>query len=787
MSSIRSRKKLVQTAVLTGQVAGGSLLGVTLSHAQTPTSLPDTPTQTLETLVINAQPISQGFKVNQSANSKYLAPLLDTPKSVSVISSQLLKDTQSTTLADALRTTPGITLGAGEGGNPNTDRPFIRGFNAESSTYVDGVRSIGSQNREMFAIERVEVTRGSASVLGGSGSAGGSINLISKLPRNKDSVQGSLQHGSNDYQRVELDGNKVLGKGIAGRVAFMAHQNEKAGSKNGAEYQRIGVAPSIAFGLGSPTRTTLSYYYLYNNDIPDSGIPYNNPFSAASPNAKFNGDGQPIAVEQGTYYGWKDRDFQKQDNHIATLNLQHDVNERMTLTNITSYARSKNDYIWSQPDDSKGNFINLTTGKVDGNIWRRTNSRQATTDSVSNQLFLTGDFNTKNLLHRFNTGVEYSNTRVDRKQYLNDTDFTPTGSSYATCKPSALAAGWCTSVQSPTQTAWQGRLSTNGSDNYQINSQQTSLYVLDNIELNPQWLVDVGLRWDKFDTDSTMTYGKYNSTVTANPPTNTAGDKVTLKNTADFVNYQAGITYKPKPNGSLYLSYATSASPVGQDFGDGSEGISAANQHLTPEQVKTLELGVKWNALQEKLNLTGAIFRTNKTNTRVLNQAGGTENIGETRTDGVELTATGKLTDKWQISAGYSYLDGKQVDAGYVNTAATGKPPIYAPSPATGKQIPQLAKHSASLWSTYQITPKLSLGAGAFYSDKVYGNTTNTKWVPSYVRYDALARYDVNKHVNLQLNVNNLTDKRYFSKAFASHYATEAEGRSGILSLNFKY
>lgn len=281
------------------------------------------------------------------------------------------------------------------------------------------------------------------------------------------------------------------------------------------------------------------------------------------------------------------------------------------------------------------------------------------------------------------------------------------------------------------------------------------------------------MRWDKFDTDAVTTLAK-------------DGSKTKLANNDDFFNYQAGVTFKPKPNGSIYLSYATSANPAGLDFGDGSEGISATNQDLDPEEVKTLELGTKWDLLQDKLNVTAAVFRTDKDNTRVTNPSGTLQNIGQTRTDGIELTANGKLTDKWGLSAGYTYLDGEQVDAGYVNTG-TAANPMYSKSPATGKQIPQLAKHSASLWTTYQVMPQLTLGAGAFYSDKVYGNTTNTKWVPSYVRYDAMARYAFDKHIDLQLNVNNLTDKRYFTKAYASHYATEAEGRSAVVSLNFKY
>lgn len=775
MSYIRSRKKMVKTALITGQVATTALLASTTLHAQenslTETTNTDTiPTQTFDTIVFTAQAPQQGLKVNQSANSKYVAPLIDTPKSVTVISSQLIGDTKATTLVDALRTSPGITLGAGEGGNPNGDRPFIRGFNAESSTYVDGIRSIGSQNREMFAIDSVEVTKGSASALGGAGSAGGSINMVSKLPKANNVTQGSVQHGTDNYKRIELDVNRKLSNGLAARIAVMGHQNDKAGSDNGAEYARWGIAPSMSVGMNTPNRATLSYYYLHTNDIPDSGIPYNNPFSATSPYAKFNGNGEPIDVPQGTYYGWKDRDYQKQDNHIGTLNLQHDFDNGMTLTNVTSYSRADNDYVWTQPDDSKGNFINKTTGNVDGTIWRRANTRNTQTSSVSNQLFLTGDFHTVNVAHRFNTGVEYSDTDVERKQNINSG---AAGSTYSNCPANALTTGWCTPVQSPYQLPWTETFSTQNSDRIDVNTQQTGIYLLDNIELNPQWLLDFGVRWDKFNTDAVTTLAKGGSTTK-------------LNNDDDFFNYQAGVTFKPRPNGSVYLSYATSANPVGLDFGDGSEGISATNKDLDPEEVKTLELGTKWDILDNKLNVTAAVFRTDKDNTRVTNPSGTLQNIGQTRTDGVELTANGKLTDKWGVSAGYTYLDGKQVNAGMTNTG-TAANPIYSESPATGKQIPQLAKHSASLWTTYQVMPQLTLGAGAFYSDKVYGNTTNTKWVPSYVRYDAMARYDIDEHVNVQLNVNNLTDKRYFSKAYASHYATEAEGRSAVVSLNFKY
>ena len=243
--------------------------------------------------------------------------------------------------------------------------------------------------------------------------------------------------------------------------------------------------------------------------------------------------------------------------------------------------------------------------------------------------------------------------------------------------------------------------------------------------------------------------------------------------------------YGSVENGSIYASFATSANPVGVDGGDGSEGIGTpgrntteeqarAMNNLKPEEVKTYEIGTKWDVLNDKLNLTAAIFRTEKENTRAVTTDGFTRNIGETRVDGLELGVNGNINEKWAVSAGYTYLDSELVDDGPKETNE-------------GKQVQNVAKNSATLWTTYALTPTFTLGAGAVAMDKVYGNAANTKFVPGYVRYDAMARYNVNKNVDLQLNVNNLSDVRYFNKAYSSHYATEAEGRSAVLSANFKF
>lgn len=698
----------------------------------------------------------QSLKVDESANSKFVAPLLDTPKSVSVISKKLIEDTQVTTLADALRTVPGITLGAGEGGNPNGDRPFIRGYSSESSMYLDGVRNSTSQNREMFAVEQIEVTKGSASAMGGAGTVGGSINMISKVAKNGDFLEGSVAGGTDNYQRITLDGNKDFGNGIAARVAVLGHKNEKAGQANGAEYARAGIAPSITFGLDTPTRATLSYYYLKSDDTPDSGVPY---WNAALGKAQ----GKPAEVKQGVYYGWKDRDFQKQENQAGTIKLEHDLTDNLTLTNTAMYSKSKNDYVWTNPDDSKGNV-----GK--GQIWHRLNSAITDSDTFTDQLALTGKFNTGAIKHSFNVGAEYSKQETDKGGYniIDKNGKVSTTGFFSDC--SDLSTNWCTSLNNPTQKPFLDRLEAR--QDFDATVESTSVYLLDSIEFTPKWLLDLGVRWDKFEAEQNF---RATSSAAA----------YTVNNDSDFFTYQAGLTFKPVENGSIYASYATSASPVGLNagWGDNSETINANNQMIDPEEAQTYEIGTKWDLLNDRLNLTAAIFRTEKQNTRVQLDPTTYANVGESKVDGVELGLNGKITEKWDISAGYTYLDSELTKNGKScrGTTCTDNA-IY-----NGNQMPNVPKQAATLWTTYKVLPQLTLGGGAVYSDKVYGDVANIKWAPSYVRYDAMARYDVNKQVNVQLNVNNLSDKRYFTKAYASHYATEADGRNAVLSLNFKY
>jgi catecholate siderophore receptor len=710
---------------------------------------------------------STSYQVEKASSPKYTAPLVDTPRSVTVIPQQVLKDTGALNMQDALRTVPGITFGAGEGGNPQGDRPFIRGFDAQGDTYLDGVRDTGSQSREIFAVENIEVSKGPNSAIGGRGAAGGSINLVSKKAHLGNSFDGGFTWGSDQTQRYTLDGNYQFSDTAAGRLNLMSHESNVAG-RDKVDYDRWGIAPSLAFGLGTDTRVNLDYYHLESNDTPDSGVPYTIPTGGSAARTKSNPDKPYAGGDHSNFYGL-DRDFRKGRTDTATFAIEHDLSDSLTIKNTLRHGSSMQDYILTQPDDSKGNVNN-------GSLWRRANTRVSNTETTTNQTDLFGNFYVAGFKNSFSTGVEYTREESQKSSYNVNTDTTPRTSAVTTnCNPGLIgaASGYnCTSLSNPNPNdPWNGAISRNyaGTDT-QANTY--ALYVFDTLELNEQWLVNMGLRYDHFDTD----YKTYNAAGT----TTSKGD-----DTSEFVTGQFGVVYKPAENGSIYASYATSATPPGNTLGEGQEGNplggtpdrsgNLLSSDMEPETTKNYEIGTKWDLLNDRLSLTADIFRTEKENARVQVDTTSYENAGKTRVQGVELSASGKITDKWQVFAGYAFMDSEQVDGGPLGRANDGN------------ELPNTPKNSASLWTTYQVTPKLTIGGGAFYVDDVYGSVANTTMVDSYVRYDAMAAYKLTKNVDLQLNVQNLTNETYYDKAFSTHFANQAAGRTALLSTNFHF
>lgn len=729
-----------------GMIAAGQAL----AQGSPPTSSESAPLPAVE--VKGAT--DNAFKTDYSDDPRFTAPLLDTPRSVTVIPQQLIQSTGATTMVEALRTVPGITFGAGEGGNPLGDRPFLRGYDTQGSTFIDGMRDIGATTREVFNTERIEVIKGSDGAFGGRGGAGGSINIVSKAPHLGNAAEGSVGLGTDSYKRFTADGNWQFADHAAFRLNFMAHGNDVAG-RDAVDNSRWGIAPSIAFGLGTPTRVTASYYHLNTDDLPDSGIPF---FYTTSNAPAGTGDLYPANVNRHNFYGLVDRDFRKTSSDMGTIKIEHDFSDHLTLRNMTRFTKSSQDYIWTQPDDSQGNVVN-------GQVWRRNNNRIGDVTSAANQTELFGEAMTGAFKHSFTVGAEFSRESASTDGY---NVATATG---AICKTAGIGApsGYnCTSLYSPNPyDPWSGAISAKNDPSY-ARTVTKALYGFDTIELTKQVQANIGLRVDDYSTRFTDTRAN--------------GFKEYQRDDTLF-NYQFGLVYKPLPNGSIYASYATSSLPAGALLAQGSEtqtltpgrgnvGINA--DELAPEKNRSIELGTKWNVLDNKLSLTGAIFQIDTTNARVTLPDNTYAMVGNKRVQGLELGFAGKLTNQWQVFGGYTYLKSELRD----NGATTAN---------NGKQFPNTPRNSFTLWTTYDVLPALTVGGGAFYMSKVYGDPANVHAVSSYWRFDAMATYRVNKKLDVQLNVLNLFNRTYFDQVYPTHYASMAPGRSAFVTVTARY
>ncbi|ACK45259.1 TonB-dependent siderophore receptor [Shewanella baltica OS223] len=675
-----------------------------------------------------------GYNTRKVQSGKFTDDLLNSAKTVTVINQDLIKDMGAQSFTDALRATPGITLGTGEGGNPYGDRPFIRGYDAQSSTFINGMRDVGSQSRETFNIEQIEVLKGPSSVYNGRGAVGGSINIVTKKAQAEDFINADVAIGTDALKRASLDVNHVIADEAAVRVNLMAHDANTPG-RDEVSGNRWGIAPSVTFGLTTPTKVTLEYYHFENHDIPDYGIPYD------------QATGRPADVDPNNFYGLLSRDFRDNNDDTASVLISHDFNNDMQFTSTSVYSRNTNYYIVTNPDDTTGNVAN-------GYVWRNTKSRHSVTKTLATQLQLAGEAKLAGFTNRFAIGTEFSNERTSNLSYTVDTG----NGRNAGCNDVLLANYNCTLLSKPNpHDPWVGSV-TLGTDATVTETDTRSVYAFNTIELNESWMINGGVRWDDYSTAA------QNSTSS-------------LSNDDDFLNYQLSVLYKPAVNGSIYAAWGTSSNPPGTSNGDGSDRLGSNNEDLKPEDTESYELGTKWDFFSGRLSLNGSVFQIEKNNARVATSADRNspqENVGEQKVKGFEIGFSGDITEHWHGFGGYTYLDASLESNGF-NAAYDGN------------RFPNTAKNSISLFTTYDITEQLNVGTGAYYMGQVYGNTANTLSIPSYWRFDVVSSYKMNDFLTLRLNVQNLTDERYYDKAYTAHFANMAPGRLVMLSADMHF
>ena len=680
------------------------------------------------TVMVELPPLSETLDVTAPTapvSPKYTEPLRDVPQTVTVISQKLIQEQGATTLRDVLRNVTGISIQAGEGGGglPG-DNLAIRGFAARNDIFVDGVRDFGAYTRDPFNVEQVEIVKGPASLYTGRGSTGGSLNLASKTPRLEAARGATLGTGTDSYGRATVDVNQpvpALGENTAFRVNAMWTHADTPG-RDAVESERWGIAPSLAFGLGTPTRVTLSYSRLDQDNVPEYGLPWvpatNVPLAAHA--------NKPAPVDFDNFYGLTDRDYEKTVTDIATAEVGHDFNDSVSLRSLVRHGRATRDSIITAPRfaSTDGTTIN-----------RQLQSRDLTDTIVAQQNDLTFHFDTGAVHHAFVAGTEVA--RETSENFARSGPAAPTADLFDP-NPGDPYTGPITRTGARTEST----------------AETAALYASDTLRLNEKWEVSAGLRWDHFNVDFLNV--AVNQTATR------------FDRTDRMLSWRAGVVHKPAQNGSVYLAAGTSFNPSAE--GNTGLSLTASTADLTPEKSRSYEIGTKWDFPASRLALTGAVFRTEKVNARTPGVSPGdppTVLQGEQRIDGLEIGVTGNLTDRWSTFFGYTFLDSEVVKS---NNPAE-----------VGSELANTPEHSASLWTTYRVRRGLEVGAGAQYVGDRINSLTTRRLAPDYLLFDAMASYDFNQRFTLRLNVNNLTDERYIDRVGGGHFIPGA-GRSVALT-----
>jgi len=663
------------------------------------------------------------------SSPKYTEPLRDIPQTITVIPQNMIEKQAATTLRDVLRNVPGLTLTAGEGGAPAGDNLTLRGFSARNDVFVDGVRDLSPQARDPFNLEQVEITKGPSSAYNGRGSTGGTINLVSKSPGLDPYYGFTLNAGSDRTKRFTGDINMPLerlglGERTAFRLNFVAHESGVAG-RDVVENERWGIAPSLALGLGTPTRLTLSYFKLTQDNISDYGIPW----VPATNNALKEFRDKPAPVPRDTFYGLKSRDHEKLNSELATIKFERDFDDNLTLRNQLRFGRSTRDSIATPPrfasNDSTAINREMRSWLTEDEIW-------------DNQTDFRARFSTGGIQHALVTGLSF--TREDNERRTR------------------TAPNMLTTLLDPdTNDTFPGTITVSPIVGDVIGN-SIAAYAFDTVKLSDKFELNGGLRWDYFDVEG----------ISITDTEVTRIDRM--------LSWRAGAVYKPKPQGSIYVAYGTSLNPS-------LEGLSygTANTSIEPEKTYTFEAGTKWDLFKQRVLLSLAAFRVNKTNARtpgLLPDDPPQVLDGEQRVYGAEVGVTGNITRAWQIFTAYTYLDSEilKTNSGVLPNTVSD----------LGKELINTPKNSLSIWTSYQFPWRLDVGGGARFVDDRYGNTINTRRVKSYWTIDVTASYPLTRHVDLRLNLYNLTDEYYFDRIGGGHLIP-GPARSANVSLGFRF
>ena len=741
------------------------------------------------TIVVGIQArntVSVSASVDHSiALEKFTEPLLETPQSITVVPPYVMEDQGTSTLRDALRNVPGISLAAGEAGAQG-DNLTVRGFSARNDIFLDGIRDFGSYYRDSFNYEQVQALEGPAGVEFGRGSTGGAVNQESKVPEVNKLANVEAQFGTDMTRRFTADLNSPLQErlgGMAFRANFMTEQAGVAG-RDGARISRFGIAPSISLGLETKTPATLSYVHLSENDTPDYGLPWL--FDKVAP------------ANRHSYFGFPGENYLKTSDDILTLRVEHDFSPNLNLHTIARAANYPRQAQITEPQICSNASLSVPVGGVVSSLpalasnsseacpytpetpadqITQVNRNQIQVKSVEgilwDQLEVSARFVMNGVRHDLLAGAEGGQEISNPIRYSHTIDGVNTVPGTTLLHPNEAQPFAGTGyIQSIVHTK----------------ADSVGLYFIDTMKLGRLFELSGGARWDRFLTH----YNLYQPT----PP---AGGSVTafvpaISRLDEQPSYRAALVYKPSTRGSLYFDYGTSWDPDAESL---SLSVGLVNGNVAPEENKAYEAGVKWSFLNERLFTEGAWFRTEKDNAHETSPTNSNNIIaaGNQLVRGAQFSMVGRLPRSMDLVLGYAYLDSAVISSEFFPTSV-GYPLANVPKQTFNffvtRRLPLqlnggLGGNYVSVRTASSTVPYIPTGFAPNPNGPGYVVTSVAmRQVPGYWVFNGMVKRPLTERLELQVNVNNMLNRYYIDLPHPSHLIPGA-GANALFGINFRF
>jgi len=697
------------------------LLEITTALAAANSTAATVPAVDLEDIIV----VDSTYLYTDRVNAlKTPTPILDVPQSLSIITGDQIVQRGFTSVADLVNYTPGVNNSQGEG---HRDAVVFRGVRSTADFFIDGVRDDVQYYRPLYNLEQVEILRGPNALFFGRGGTGGILNRVTKKAEIGEQFTG-FRTSVNTFGAYDVwvDANVTTSDKSAFRVNAMYESLDN--HRDFFNGERIGFNPTAKFEIAPTTTLDLSYEYIDHQRFIDRGIPTGT-------------DGKPVEAFEDIVFGDPEINETKLLAHLFRGQLQHQFSDNLKGRASAFYGTYNkyyaNFYASSYNQGSSPDVVGLD-GYVD------TTQR----DNLILSADLIGEFATGEIGHTIVTGVEFIDTTNNNDRFNplwtqtnDDVEF------FTIQRPLNLRGGFGVNASGNETIA---NLTTDINDDTEADVSVFSAYIQDEIEISDQLDLVLGVRYDSFEIDVVN--------VVANEQRSRTDDNFAPR---------VGLVYKPMENISFYASYSETFLPrSGEQFAN----INGNNNALDPNEFTNLEAGVKWDVLPN-LSLTTAVFEIEQESPQVADNDPETLDVIESETTGFEVQLQGQVTDRWYVSAGYSYLDGEIVNR----------------SGGTGLRPRELPENMFSLWNAFEVTPDFGLGLGFTYQDESFINNGNTAVLPSYTRIDAAAYYNVSEDLRVQLNVENVADELYFPNSHSTHQATVGAPINARLTLTGRF